>query len=115
MSEQDAVKVALQAEIAKLRAELEALQKHYDGDAAVYKAELDAARATNWQQNREINLQHERELGELRQQAEQAAERQRDVMAALRECRDAMYADNPADGWKEIIERADAILAQVKS
>lgn len=35
-----------------------------------------------------------------------------DFLAALRDCRNAMYADNPADGWKEIIERADAAIAK---
>jgi hypothetical protein len=35
-----------------------------------------------------------------------------ELVAALRECRNAMYADNPADGWKDIIDRADAALAK---
>jgi hypothetical protein len=38
-----------------------------------------------------------------------------DLVKALRECRIAMWADNPADGWKEIIEAADAALAKAEA
>lgn len=34
-----------------------------------------------------------------------------ELEGALQDCRDAMWADNPADGWKEIIENANATLA----
>ncbi len=33
-----------------------------------------------------------------------------ELAGALEGCRNAMRADNPADGWKEILERADAVL-----
>ena len=32
------------------------------------------------------------------------------LRAALTDCRDAMHEDNPASGWKEIIENANAAL-----
>jgi hypothetical protein len=32
------------------------------------------------------------------------------LIAALEDCVNAMYADNPADGWKEIIDNARAAL-----
>jgi hypothetical protein len=38
-----------------------------------------------------------------------------DLVKALMECRIAMWADNPADGWKEIIEGADAALAKAEA
>lgn len=57
------------------------------------------------------------ELAECRKQAEiflaqrdKAEAQVRKLRAALKDCRDAMYADNPADGWKEIVDAADAAL-----
>ena len=35
-----------------------------------------------------------------------------DLLEALKECRAAMYADNPADGWFEIIKSADAAISK---
>lgn len=46
----------------------------------------------------------ESELAALRRRVEE-------METALRDCADAMYADNPADGWKEIIDNARAALS----
>lgn len=37
-----------------------------------------------------------------------------DLLEALKDCRNAMYADNPADGWAEIISAADAAIAKAE-
>jgi len=37
------------------------------------------------------------------------------LVKALEDCRNAMWEDNPAAGWKEIIEAADAALASHKT
>lgn len=37
-----------------------------------------------------------------------------DLLVALKDCRNAMYADNPADGWAEIISAADAAIAKAE-
>lgn len=37
----------------------------------------------------------------------------KEVREVVAEMRNAMWADNPADGWKEIIDRADALLAKL--
>lgn len=37
-----------------------------------------------------------------------------DLLAALKACREAMWADNPADGWKEIIDQAAAAIAKAE-
>lgn len=37
-----------------------------------------------------------------------------DLLAALKDCRNAMCADNPADGWLEIIQAADAAIAKAE-
>lgn len=36
------------------------------------------------------------------------------MLEALKECRNAMHADNPADGWAEIIVAADAAIAKAE-
>lgn len=36
------------------------------------------------------------------------------LLEALEGCRNAMRADNPADGWKEIIEAADDALSAAR-
>jgi hypothetical protein len=35
-----------------------------------------------------------------------------DMLTALKDCRNALYADNSADGWKEIIDAADMVIAK---
>ena len=37
-----------------------------------------------------------------------------DLFAALVECRNLMWADNPADGWADAIASADAALAKAE-
>ena len=37
-----------------------------------------------------------------------------DLVEALQECVDAMYSDNPADGWKEILDKARSVLARAR-
>ena len=37
-----------------------------------------------------------------------------DLLAALEECRNLMYADNPADGWADAIAAADAAIAKAR-
>lgn len=38
-----------------------------------------------------------------------------DLVAALKECVNAMHADNPADGWLEIIQNARATIAKAEA
>lgn len=37
-----------------------------------------------------------------------------DLVAALSDCVNAMYSDNPADGWLEIIQAGQSALAKAK-
>lgn len=35
-----------------------------------------------------------------------------ELLAALVDCRNLMWADNPADGWADAIAAADAVIAK---
>ena len=105
--------VTLRQRVSELQAELEALQKHYDSDAAVYKAELEQARKQLWQAQVTIK----RLDAELAQAAERQREKDAEVARNVLVCACSFTGYGPHKRHCPVNHRdkiAAAILAQAE-